>query len=241
MRIGTVTLSSPLILAPMAGITHMPFRVYAREAGCGLVCSEMISSNGLYYGSEESWNMLAMSEAERPLAVQLFGQHPEIMAWAAEQVQARGADIIDINCGCAVKKVLRNGAGAALMKEPKQAAAIFRSVRDALRIPLTVKMRSGWEPSGSHALEIARIAENCGADAVTLHPRTARQGFAGKANWHLIREIKQSLAIPVIGSGDIKRASDVPAMLEATGCDGAMIGRAAIGNPWIFAQARAAL
>ncbi|MFO7840112.1 MAG: tRNA dihydrouridine synthase DusB [Desulfosalsimonadaceae bacterium] len=241
MRIGPVTLSAPLILAPMAGITHMPFRVYAREAGCGLVCSEMISSNGLYYGSEESWNMLAMSGTERPLAVQLFGQHPEIMAWAAEHVQARGADIIDINFGCAVKKVLRSGSGAALMRDPKQARAIIRSVRESIRIPLTIKMRSGWEASGIQALEIACIAEDCGADAVTIHPRTARQGFSGQANWGLIKEIKQSLAIPVIGSGDIKRASDVPAMLDATGCDGAMIGRAAIGNPWIFTQALAAL
>ncbi|MFW5902168.1 MAG: tRNA dihydrouridine synthase, partial [Thermodesulfobacteriota bacterium] len=209
MKIGSLTLSNPLILAPLAGITHMPFRVLAKEAGCGLVISEMISANGLYYGSEETREMLVMSPAERPLAVQLFGQQPEIMADAAARVQAMGADMIDVNFGCAVKKIVRNGAGAALMRDLPRARAMLSAMRAALRIPLTIKMRSGWDASGVQALELARIAEDCGVDALTLHPRTARQGFSGTADWRLIQKLKETVTIPVIGNGDLKRPSDV--------------------------------
>ena len=241
MKIGSLTLSNPLILAPLAGITHMPFRILAKEAGCGLVFSEMISANGLYYGSEETREMLVMSPAERPLAVQLFGQHPEIMADAAARVQALGADMIDVNFGCAVKKIVRNGAGVALMRDLPRARAMLSAMRAALGIPLTIKMRSGWDASGAQALELAGIAEDCGVDALTLHPRTARQGFSGTADWRLIQKLKETVAIPVIGNGDIKRPSDVAAMMRQTGCDAVMVGRAAMGNPWFFSQALDAL
>lgn len=241
MKIGSLRLSNPLILAPLAGITHLPFRILAKEGGCAMVSSEMISSNGLHYGSEETWEMLAMSEAEKPLAIQLFGQHPEIMAEAAAAIEARGADVIDINFGCAVKKVVRTGAGVALMKDLHRAEAIIKAVRKAIRIPLTIKMRAGWEASGQQAVKLAAIARDCGVDAVTIHPRTAGQGFRGCADWKLIKTIKQSVDITVIGNGDIKKPSDFPAMLASTHCDAVMIGRAAIGNPWFFAQALAAL
>ncbi|MBS3759550.1 MAG: tRNA dihydrouridine synthase DusB [Desulfobacterales bacterium] len=241
MRIDDIKLPNQLILAPMAGITHMPFRILAREAGCGLVCSEMISSNGLYYGSEETRAMLVMADAERPVAVQLFGRHPEIMAEAAAMVEGMGADIVDVNFGCAVKKVIRTGAGAALMKDPDRAQRILAAMRKATRRPLTIKMRSGWEASGKQALELSRIAEGCGVDAVSIHARTAAQGFKGSADWGLIERIKAAVSIPVIGNGDIKRPSDALKMLESTHCDGVMIGRAAIGNPGFFSQALAAI
>lgn len=241
MRIGDLELPNPLILAPLAGITHMPFRILAREAGCGLVCSEMISSNGLHYGSAETREMLVMDAAEKPIAVQLFGQRPDIMAEAAAMVEAMGADIIDVNFGCAVKKVVRTGAGAALMKDIERAEQMLVKMRSAIRIPLTIKIRSGWEASGKQALELSRIAEACGVDAVTIHPRTAGQGFQGCADWQLIKRVKAAVTIPVIGNGDIKRPSDVLKMIESTHCDGVMIGRAAIGNPWFFTQALAAI
>jgi nifR3 family TIM-barrel protein len=241
MKIGSLTLSNPLILAPLAGITHMPFRVLAREAGCALVTSEMISANGLYYGSEETREMLVMSPAERPLAIQLFGQHPEIMADAAARVEAMGADMIDVNFGCAVKKIVRNGSGAALMRDLSRARWILEAMRSAIRIPLTIKMRSGWDGSGVQALELAKIAQDCGVNALTLHPRTAKQGFSGTADWRLIQKLKETVRIPVIGNGDIKRPSDVPAMMGQTGCDAVMVGRAAMGNPWFFSQALDAL
>jgi nifR3 family TIM-barrel protein len=241
MQIGTVKLANPLILAPLAGITHMPFRILAREAGCGLVCSEMISSNGLHYGSQETRDMLVMDDAEKPISIQLFGQHPEIMAEAAAMVEATGADIIDVNFGCAVKKVVRIGAGAALMKDLDRAEEMLMKMRKAIRIPLTIKIRAGWDASGSQALELSRRAAACGVDAVTIHPRTAGQGFRGCADWEVIKQVKEAVAIPVIGNGDIKRPSDVLKMIEATRCDGVMIGRAAIGNPWFFTQALAAI
>jgi len=241
MQIGTIKLANHLILAPLAGITHMPFRILAREAGCGLVCSEMISSNGLHYGSQETRDMLVMDDAEKPISVQLFGQRPDIMAEAAAIVEAMGADIIDVNFGCAVKKVVRTGAGAALMKDLDRAEQILIKMRKAIRIPLTIKIRSGWEASGRQALELSRRAEACGVDAVTVHPRTAGQGFRGCADWQVIKQVKEAAAIPVIGNGDIKRPSDVLKMIDATRCDGVMIGRAAIGNPCFFSQALAAL
>lgn len=241
MKIGTLTLANPLILAPLAGITHMPFRVLAKEAGCAMVTSEMISANGLYYGSEETREMLVMSPEERPLAIQIFGQHPAIMADAAARVEAMGADVIDVNFGCAVKKIVRNGAGVALMRDLSRSRAILEAMRSAIRIPLTLKMRSGWDGSGDQALELAKIAEDCGVDAVTLHPRTAKQGFSGTADWRLIKKLKEAVAISVIGNGDIKRPSDAAAMMSQTGCDAVMIGRAAMGSPWFFSQALAAL
>ncbi len=241
MKIGRVKLSTPLILAPMAGVTHMPFRVLAREAGCSLVCSEMISANGLFYGSEETRQMLVISEAERPVSVQLFGRDPEIMAEAASEAEKAGADIVDVNFGCAVKKVLRHGAGASLMREPKLAESILKAMRKALRVPLTVKIRKGWDKAGKQALELSKIAEHCGADAVTVHARTVGQGFAGAADWQLVGSVKKSASIPVIGNGDVRKPEDAGEMIRQTGCDAVMIGRAAMGCPWIFIQALAAL
>jgi nifR3 family TIM-barrel protein len=241
MKIGSILLENPLILAPLAGITHLPFRVLAKEAGCALVTSEMISSNGLHHGSEETREMLAMKDSERPIAVQLFGQHPEIMADAAARVEALGADIIDVNFGCAVRKVVKTGAGAALMRDAERSRAILSGMRKAVKIPLTIKMRTGWDGSGKEAMVLLRIAQDCGVDALTIHPRTAGQRFRGCADWSMIKRVKQEAAIPVIGNGDIRQPHDVLHMMAETGCDAVMIGRAAIGNPWFFEKAQAAL
>lgn len=234
LQIGTVTLENPTVLAPLAGITNLPFRLIMKEAGCALVCSEMISSNGLVRGSQKTVQLLTSTPREKPLSIQIFGADPAVMADAAVMVASAGADLIDINLGCSVKKVVKTGAGAALMKTPETAAAIFKSVRTAVDIPLTVKIRSGWDNTGQQALSIAAIAESCGVDAIAVHPRTATQGFRGTADWSIIRAVKKSVRIPVLGNGDITTPADAAAMLYRTGCDGVMIGRAAIGNPWIF-------
>ena len=239
MKIGDVALGYPTILAPLAGITNLAFRRMVKALGCGLVCTEMISAKGLIYQSEQTRQMLASVAAEKPLSVQLFGADPDAMAEAAAMVEAAGADIIDINCGCAVKKVMKNGAGAALMKHPETDEKIIARMRRAIKIPLTLKMRSGWDASGQQAMQLANIAEANGCDAITIHPRTVRQRFSGSADWSLITRIKQELSIPVIGNGDIRAPEDAPRMMAETGCDAVMIGRAALGNPWIFAQIRA--
>lgn len=236
MKIGAVSLSAPLIMAPLAGITDLPFRLIAKEAGCGLVCSEMVSANGLVHASAKTCRMLTSDQEEKPLSVQIFGSDPAIMAEAARIVAASGADIIDVNFGCSVRKILKTGSGAALMRTPNEAEAILTAMRAAVTIPLTIKIRSGWDPSGDQALALARRAEACGVDAITVHPRTATQGFGGKANVDLIRRVKQAVAIPVIGNGDIVSPNDAAQMLQQTGCDGLMIGRRAIGHPWIFSQ-----
>ncbi|MFH0726137.1 MAG: tRNA dihydrouridine synthase DusB [Pseudomonadota bacterium] len=239
MRIGAVTLNENTVLAPLAGITNLPFRVMIKESGCGLVCSEMVSANGLVHQSQKTIEMLASVPAEKPLSVQIFGSAPSIMAEAARMVAESGADILDINFGCSVKKIIKCGAGAALMKTPTQAEKILTAVREAIDIPLTIKFRTGWEPSGKQAVEIAKIAEGCGVDAITVHPRTAMQGFRGMADRSIIRAVKEIVKIPVIGNGDILCAKDAIEMMRETGCDGVMIGRAAIGNPWIFSQTSA--
>ncbi len=236
MQIGSLTLDNNVILAPLAGITNLPFRLLAKEAGCGLVCSEMVSSHGLVYKSDKTLKMIASAPEEKPLSVQIFGARPDIMAQAAAIVEASGADILDINFGCAVRKVVKTGAGAALMRTPDIAEALLKAVRRAVRIPLTIKIRSGWDPSGRQAVEIAKIAQDCGVDAVSVHPRSARQLFAGKADWSIIAMVKKSISIPVIGNGDIGSGDDAVRMLSQTGCDAVMIGRAAIGNPFIFAR-----
>lgn len=240
MKIGSVDTENFTVLAPLAGITNLPMRLLAKKAGCGLVCSEMISSNGLVYGSGKTVQLLDSAPEEKPLSVQIFGSDPQLMADAARIVQDSGADIVDINFGCSVKKILKSNSGAALMKDPPLAHRILDSVRKAIAIPLTIKIRSGWEPSGKQAMEIARLAEDCGVDAIAVHPRTAVQGFRGKADWSLIAAIKKALAIPVIGNGDVTEPEDAMRMLDETGCDGVMVGRAAIGNPMIFAQMLAA-
>jgi len=236
LKIGSVILDNMTILAPMAGITNLPLRLCAKQGGCGLVSSEMVSANGLVHGSPKTFHLLAGAPEEKPLSVQIFGSDPSIMADAAQIVESRGADILDINFGCSVRKILKSGSGSALMKEPELAERILKSVRNAARIPLTIKIRSGWDPSGSQALTLSRIAEDCGVDAITVHPRTATQGFGGRADWGLIAEIKDSVSIPVIGNGDITDYHDAVRMKTMTGCDGIMIGRSAVENPWIFTQ-----
>jgi len=234
MNIGNVRLDNPTVLAPLAGITNLPFRIIAREAGCGMVCSEMISANGLVHRSQKTFQMLDSVEEEKPLSVQIFGADPDIMAESAAMVVSSGADILDINFGCSVRKVVKTGAGVALMRDAKRTENILTAVRRAVSIPLTIKVRSGWDTSGKETVRICRIAEQCGVDAVAVHPRTATQGFRGKADWRVIGTVKQALGIPVIGNGDIVTPEDALAMMAQTGCDAVMVGRAAIGNPVIF-------
>jgi nifR3 family TIM-barrel protein len=236
MKIGNLILDNNVILAPLAGITNLPFRLMAKKAGCALVCSEMVSSHGLVYKSRKTARLLNSAPQEKPLSAQIFGSEPDMMAEAAAIVEGMGADILDINFGCSVRKVVKTGAGVALMRTPQKAQALLKSVRNAIRIPLTIKIRSGWDASGEQALNIARIAEDCGVDAVTVHPRTAKQLFSGRADWSLIAMVKEKLTIPVIGNGDIFSATDAMNMLAETGCDAVMIGRKAIGNPAIFSQ-----
>jgi nifR3 family TIM-barrel protein len=236
MNIGAVHIAPPTVFAPLAGITNLPMRLMAKEAGCGLVCSEMVSANGLVYGSAKTAAFLDSSDAERPLSVQLFGSDWAILADAAQRVEAAGADIADINFGCSVRKILKSGSGSALMREPEKAEKILKAVRAAISIPLTIKMRSGWEPGGAQALALGRIAQECGADAVTIHPRTAKQGFGGTADWGIIERLKAELRIPVIGNGDIAAPEDALRMFEQTRCDAVMVGRAAFGNPFIFSR-----
>ena len=237
MNIGTLVLENPLILAPMAGITQLPFRRLAREEGCALVVTEMVSANGLVHGTKKTVELLVSHPSERPISVQIFGADPEVMKGAAQIVQSAGADLLDVNLGCSVRRVIKQRAGAALMREPGRLEAILKAIRSAVSLPLTVKMRTGWEPSGKQAIRAARIAEYCGVDAVAIHPRTAIQGFSGSADWSLIARLKDTVSVPVIGNGDIHRPEDVLRMQRETGCDGIMIGRTSIGNPWIFAQA----
>jgi len=236
MQIGSVTLKNKTILAPLAGITNLPFRLLAKEAGCALVCSEMVSAHGLINRSKRTEQMLDSLPEEKPLSVQIFGSQPDVMAEAARLVESSGADIIDINFGCSVRKIIKTGSGAALMKTPETAKAVITAVRKVVRIPLTIKLRTGWNPTGNQAFEISQIAESCGVDAITIHPRTAKQGFSGHSDWAIIAKLKKQVNVPVIGNGDIFCADDAIAMLEQTLCDAVMIGRMAIGNPWIFSH-----
>ena len=236
MKIGAVKLDGNLVMAPLAGITNLPFRRIVKHAGANLVCSEMISSNGLVYSSGRTFQLLDSHPEERPLSVQIFGSRPDIMAEAARIVEDAGADILDINFGCSVKKILKSGSGSALMREKDTVEKILKAVRQAIRIPLTIKIRAGWNHSYAQAFDMLAMAHQCGVDAITIHPRTATQGFRGHSDWSLIREIKKTSHIPVIGNGDIHTPEDAKQMLDETGCDAIMIGRAAIGNPLIFSS-----
>ena len=234
LTIGTVHLPNNLICAPMAGITDTVFRALARVGGCALCYTEMVSANGLTRGAYATARYLEHLPGDRPLGVQLFGAEPEMLADAAAIAVGRGADVIDVNMGCPVKKVVKAGAGAALLRSPRKVETILRNVRNAVPVPLTVKIRAGWTGDEINAMTIARIAQECGADAVTIHPRTAAQGFRGHADWDLIGRVKAHVDIPVIGNGDIHTPEDALRMMTRTGCDGVMIGRAALGRPWLF-------
>jgi tRNA-dihydrouridine synthase B len=234
MKIGPIVLANPVISAPMAGITDKAFRVLAREAGCGLVCTEMVSDQALLYGNPKTCNILNISGEASPVSIQIFGSNPDYMANAAEIAEDRGADIIDINMGCPTPKIVKNGEGAALMRDPWHAAEIVRAVVSRVKVPVTVKMRKGWDEKSVNAVELAKLVVDAGAVALTVHGRTRSQFYSGKADWEIIAAVKEAVAVPVIGNGDIWQPADALSMLELTGCDGIMIGRAALGNPWIF-------
>ncbi len=223
-------------MAPMAGITNPPFRIMAKKMGAGLVSTEMISAMGLVMGKKKSRAYLASLPEERPLSIQLFGCDPEVMAAGAEIAVDAGADVVDINMGCPARKVLKTGAGGALLRDLGKAEAIIIAVRRVCPVPLTIKIRAGWSAGRLVAREMARLAEDCGVDAVTVHPRLVSQGFSGYADWTVISGVKQCVGIPVIGNGDIRSPDLAQKMKSQTRCDGVMIGRGAVGSPWIFRQ-----
>lgn len=223
-----------LILAPMAGVCDQPFRLLCREQGCDILYSEMVSAKAIYYNNRNTIPLLAMDEREKPFGLQLFGSEPELMAEMAKRIEERGYSFIDVNMGCPVPKIVNNGEGSALMKNPLLIGKIVEKMSKSISIPLTIKIRSGWDDDHINAPEIAHIAEECGAAAVAVHGRTRQQYYQGTADWDVIAWVKQACSIPVIGNGDIRTPQDIIRMREQTGCDAFMIGRAARGNPWIF-------
>jgi tRNA-dihydrouridine synthase B len=236
LQIGPVVLENSVVLAPMAGITDAPFRRIVKRFGPGLLCGEMVSATALHYQSGKSRQLITVNPAERPISIQIFGSEPAIMAEAARMVADQGADVVDINMGCPVPKVVKNGEGAALLNNLPLAARIIRSVVNSVVVPVTVKFRLGWDEEHLVAVTLARIAASEGAAAVAVHGRTRNQFYQGKADWEQIGLVKQQVTIPVIGNGDIDSPQAARAMVAATGCDGVMVGQAALGRPWLFAQ-----
>ena len=236
LRVGSLTIENSLVMAPMAGYTNLPFRLLIKRLGAGLVMTEMVSAMGLCLGQKKTLQYLRSHPEEKPLGVQIFGADPRAMAGAAMTAADSGADLIDINMGCPVKKVVKTGAGAALLRDLKKAAGIVSAVRRATSLPLTVKIRTGWSPKEPGACETARVVEDCGAEGLSLHPRFASQGYSVPAQWDWIAKVKEAVKIPVIGNGDVFEPFHALELRQRTGCDAVMIGRGALRNPWIFSQ-----
>lgn len=241
LRIGNVTLENNLILAPMAGVTDLPFRLLCREQGAGLLCMEMVSAKAIMYHNKNTESLLEIHPDELPVSLQLFGSDPDIISEMAKRIEERDFAILDINMGCPVPKVVNNGEGSALMKNPALAERIVGKTVKAIKKPVTVKIRKGFDESSVNAVEIAKAAECAGASAVAVHGRTREQYYAGKADWDIIAQVKAAVKIPVIGNGDVTDGESAKELLKQTGCDGIMIGRAARGNPWIFREIHAFL
>lgn len=236
LKIGNVLLENNLILAPMAGVTDLPFRLLCKEQGAGLICTEMVSAKAIYFKNKNTESLMEIDEQERPVSLQLFGSEPDLMAEIARQIEPRNFDILDINMGCPVPKVVNNGEGSALMKNPKLVHEIVSKVSKAIQKPVTVKIRKGFTEDSVNAVEIAKILEDAGAAAVAVHGRTREQYYSGQADWEIIRKVKEAVSIPVIGNGDVDSPLKAEALVKETGCDGIMIGRAVQGNPWLFSR-----